>query len=434
MMRESVHMGLLSATISATKGMLQDQWRDYFYCESLSSDVLITRGVNKRGSKKKDSENIISNGSIIAVNDGQAMVIVEQGQVVEFCAEPGEFIYDMSSEPSIFYGDLQSNIAESFKNLGRRIAFGGKAGKDQRVYFFNTKEITGNKYGTPTPVPFRVVDTNIGLDVDIAIRCNGEFSYRITDPILFYTNVAGNVTREFRRTEIESQLKTELLTALQPAFAKISSMGIRYSALPGHTMELAKALNEVLSEQWGEMRGIRIAAFGVNAVKASEEDEKMIKDLQRTAVLRNPNMAAATMVDAQSEAMKHAAQNEGGAMMGFAGLNMAQQAGGMNANQLFQMGEQQQAQQTNTQQATNQGWKCSCGATNTGKFCSECGSPKPEPKAQDGWVCSCGTENKGKFCSDCGKPRPEQDVKCTKCGFEPEGKIPKFCPECGNAF
>lgn len=428
-------MGLLSATMSATKGMLQDQWRDYFHSESMPSDILITRGVNKRGSKKKDSENIISNGSIIAVNDGQAMVIVEQGQIVEFCAEPGEFVYDMSTEPSIFYGDLQSNIVESFKSLGRRIAFGGKAGKDQRVYFFNTKEITGNKYGTPAPVPFRVVDTNIGLDVDIAIRCNGEYSYKVVDPILFYTNVAGNVTREFRRSEIDSQLKTELLTALQPAFAKISAMGIRYSALPGHTMELAQALNEVLSEKWGQMRGLRIVSFGVNAVKASEEDENMIKNLQRTAVFRNANMAAATMVDAQSEAMKSAGKNEGGAMMGFAGLNMAQQAGGLNAQQLFQMGEQQQAQsQQQTQASENAGWKCTCGATNTGKFCSECGTAKPEPKAADGWVCSCGTENKGKFCSDCGKPKPVDDVKCTKCGFEPEGTVPKFCPECGTPF
>ena len=306
------------------------------------------------------------------------------------------------------------------------------------MYYFNTKEIIGNKYGTPSAVPFRVVDANIGLDIDVSIRCFGEYSYRITNPMLFYKNVCGNVEGDYTREQIDSQLKSELLTALQPAFAKISAAGIRYSALPGHTMEIAAALNEVLSEKWSDLRGVEIVSFGMNSVKASEEDEAMLKELQRNAVFRNANMAAAHMVGAQAQAMQDAAKNAGGAFTGFMGMNMAQQGGGVNAAQLFQMGMQQpqQPQQPQpVQEAPVNGWKCSCGATATGKFCPECGSPKP---AAEGWTCSCGTVNKGKFCSECGAKRPAGApvYVCDKCGWKPEDPAhpPKFCPECGDRF
>ena len=234
------------------------------------------------------------------------------------------------------------------------------------------------------------------------------------------------------------------MTALQPAFAKISAMGIRNSAVPAHTMELADALNEVLSEKWAGLRGIEIVSFGINAMKASEEDEAMIKELQRSAVLRNPNMAAATLVGAQAEAMKAAASNTStGPMMAFAGMNMANQAGGMNAQQLFQMGAAQQAAQPAPAPASapqaapaNGGWTCACGKSgNTGKFCSECGAPQP---TEEGWTCACGAVNKGKFCSECGakKPAGAPLYKCDKCGWEPEDpkNPPKFCPECGDPF
>jgi membrane protease subunit (stomatin/prohibitin family) len=435
-------MGLLRAGIGAAAGVLADQWREYFYCESIPADVLLTKAEKKggkRGFNKKGSDNIISNGSIIAVNEGQAMIIVEQGKIIEFCGEAGEFLFDTSTEPSIFYGDFGENIKETFRQLGKRIAFGGEAPKDQRVYFFNKKEIPGNKYGTPSPIPFRVIDNNIGLDIDISIRCHGEYSYKIVDPILFYTNVSGNVETDFLRSQIENQLRTELLTALQPAFAKISAMGVRYSALPGHTMELAQALNEVLSEKWTKTRGIQIVEFGVSTVNASEEDEDMIKQLQRNAVLRNPNMAAATLAGAQAEAMTKAAQNEAGAFVGFAGMNMATGAGGLNAKDLFAMGAQQPQQVPQQPQAAQHpapqaaGWACSCGATNTGKFCTECGTKQPEPAGT--WACSCGSTNTGKFCTECGTPKPAATaVQCDKCGWQPESATPKFCPECGDVI
>ncbi len=435
-------MGLIKAITGAIGGVVSDQWLEYFYCDSLDEDILVTKGQKKtkgRASNNNGEENIISNGSIIAVNEGQCMIIVDQGKVVEVCAEAGEFRYDTSSEPSLLYGSLGENIKKTFSTLGKRITFAGDTAKDQRVYFFNTKEIMGNKYGTANPVPFRVVDNNIGLDIDIAIRCNGEYSYKIIDPILFYTNVCGNVRDAYERSEIDSQLKTELMTALQPAFAKISAMGIRYSAVPAHTMELADALNDVLSEKWTQLRGIEIVSFGINAMKASEEDEAMIKELQKNAVLRNPNMAAATLAGAQAEAMKAAASNtSAGPMMAFAGMNMATQAGGMNAQQLFQMGAAQQAAAPApaAAPAAVAGWTCSCGKSgNTGKFCSECGSPQP---VADGWTCSCGAVNKGKFCSECGakKPAGAPLYQCDKCGWKPEDPAnpPKFCPECGDPF
>lgn len=439
-------MGLIKAGMGAVGGVLGDQWKEFIYCDSLAEDVLVTKGQKRLSSEGRSSNtsgesNVISNGSVIAVNEGQAMIIVEQGKVVDLCAEPGEYIYDQSSEPSIFVGDLSDGIMDVFRQIGKRFTFGGDPGKDQRVYYFNIKEIMGNKYGTPSAVPFRVVDNNVGLDIDIAIRCFGEYSYRVTNPILFYTNVCGNVEADYTRSKIDSQLKTELMTALQPAFAKISAMGIRYSALPGHTMELATALNDVLSKKWSELRGIEIVSFGVSSVKASEEDEQMIKELQRNAAFRNPTMAAAHLVGAQAEAMKAAAANEGnmGAAMGFMGMNMANNAGGMNAGNLFAMGQAQQ-QQAQPAQAAPQadGWKCACGAVNSGKFCSECGSAKPAPQNANGWTCACGAVNKGKFCGECGAKKPANAplYKCDKCGWEPEdpSKPPRFCPECGDIF
>lgn len=445
-------MGLIKAISGAIRGVAADQWKEYFYCDALETDVLVAKGqkrTNSRfGSKNDGNDNLITNGSVVAVNEGQCMIIVDQGKVVEFCAEAGEFLYDTSSEPSLLSGDLGENIGKTFSTIGKRFTFGGDTGKDQRVYFFNTKEILGNKYGTANPVPFRVVDANIGLDVDISVRCNGEYSYQIFDPILFYTNVCGNVTDEYTRDKIDSQLKSELMTALQPAFAEISAMGIRYSAVPAHTLEVADALNKQLSEKWSQLRGIRIVSFGVNTIKASEEDEQMIKDLQKTAVLRNPNMAAATLVGAQAEAMKSAASNTStGPMMAFAGMNMATQAGGMDANALFAMGQQQNntppvnptptsPSPASAAEASTDTWTCSCGKVNTGKFCVECGAKKPAPV--EGWTCSCGAVNQGKFCQECGAKKPADAplYRCDKCGWTPADphNPPKFCPECGDVF
>lgn len=404
-------MGLIKAAMAAAGSTMADQWKEFFYCDALDSDVMVVKGQKRIGNKSsntKGSDNIISQGSGIAVADGQCMIIVEQGKIVEFASEPGEYTFDASTEPSIFAGNLSNAILASFDTFAIRFAHGGSTGKDQRVYYFNTKELMDNKFGTPNPVPFRVVDSRIGLDIDVSLRCSGVYSYKIADPILFYTNVCGNVSSTFTRDEIEKQLKTEFLSALQPALAKLSALEIRPNQIVAHNTELEDAMNEALSQKWAATRGLRIVSIALGSVTLPDEDAELIKTMQRNAALTNPNMAGATLVAAQADAMKAAAGNSAGAMTGFMGMGMAAQAGGMNAQNLFAMGQQPMMGQPAPQQAAPQqaapqaaGWTCSCGTINSGNFCSNCGSPKPSAD----WICSCGTKNSGKFCSNCGSPR-----------------------------
>ena len=434
-------MGLIKAGIGALGGALADQWKEFFYCEALPNTVMMRKGekrITSRSSNTQGNDNIISNGSGIAVADGQCMIIVEQGKIVEFCAEPGQFTWDSSTEPSLFAGKLGSSIIETFKTIGKRFTYGGDTGKDQRVYYFNTKELLDNKFGTANPIPFRVVDARIGLDIDVSLRCNGVYSYVIADPLTFYKNVCANVSSEYNRSEIDGQLKTEFISALQPALSKLSDMGIRPNQITGHITDLEEALKEVLSQKWREGRGLEVRNVSLGSVTLPEEDQELIKTAQRNAMYRDPGMAAATLLGAQADAMKDAANNAGGAALGFMGMNAAMNMGA-NTTNMYAMAAQQQAQQP--AQATQpaaapaaDSWKCSCGATATGKFCPECGSPKPV----DGWKCSCGAVNKGKFCSECGakKPAGEPIYKCDKCGWEPADpkNPPKFCPECGDPF
>ena len=399
-------MGLIKAALGAAGGVLGDQWKEFFYCDSLDADTLMVKGQKKisafgRSSNTSAEDNIISNGSKIAVNVGQCMMIVEQGKVVELSNEPGEFIYDASSEPSIFTGDLKTGVKEMLKKMGERFTYGGDTGKDQRVYYFNMKEILGNKYGTPNEIPFKSYDNVTGQVLTMRIRCFGEFSYHIMDPLLFYTNVAGNTEDRYDRSSIDSMLRTELRTALQPAFARLSGLKIDYTELPGHTMELADALNEILSKKWRELRGIEIVSFGVDSIKANEEDEEKLQKVQMGLSMAHPNIAMGVMTDATSDAMKLAAQNEGGmgAAMGFMGMQMAGAAG---SGMYGQMAEQARAAQPLGPEAKPESWTCSCGQTgNTGKFCMSCGKPKEMPPAAKTWDCACGQKgNTGKFCME----------------------------------
>ena len=356
---------------------------------------------------------------------------------MEVCAEPGEFVYDTSTEPSIFAGNLGQSILDSFKTLGRRFTFGGDTGKDQRVYYFNTKEIMDNKFGTSNPIMFRVVDRNINLDIDVNLRCNGVYSYKMVDPILFYTEVCGNVTQDYLRSEIDSQLKTEFVNALQPAMAKISDLEVRPNQVPAHTTELCEAMNVELSKLWGEKRGLKVVSIAMNPITLTEEDAELIKSAQRAAINRDPTMAAATMTQGTVDAMKTAAGNANGAMTGFMGMGMTGMAGGAMGNSaanLFSIAQQQKAGAQAAAPAN--GWTCpKCGAAAIGNFCPECGTKKPEPAGA--WTCSCGAVNTGKFCTQCGAKKPEAvNYRCSKCGFKPEDPAnpPKFCPECGNRF
>jgi len=460
-------MGLIKAGLGALGGVLADQWKEFFYCESIPNDILMVKGqkrVSSRSSNTKAEDNIISNGSGIAVADGQCMIIVEQGKVVELCAEPGEFTWNSSTEPSVFAGSLGESILETFKTVGKRFTYGGDTGKDQRVYYFNTKEILDNKFGTAQPVAFRVVDSRIGFDVDVSLRCNGTYTFRITDPMKLYTKIAGNVAGAYSKDELRDTMKTEFISALGPALARLSALELRPNQIPAHTKELEVFLNEELSGEWGE-RGIGDVKVAINPPTLTEEDQELLKTAQKTAMYRDPTMAGATLVGAQADAMRAAASNASGAAVGFMGMNMAMGAGGMNAQNLYAMGQQaQQAQQAQQPAPAAEGWKCACGAVATGKFCPECGAKKPEPKSAESWKCACGTVATGKFCPECGAPRPVEagwtcscgavnkgkfcpecgakkpagipQYKCDKCGWEPEKgvKAPKFCPECGDPF
>ena len=482
-------MGLIKAGIGALGGVLADQWKEFFYCEALDMDTLVVKGqkrIGKRSSNTKGSDNIISNGSGIAVADGQCMIIVEQGKVVEVCAEPGEYTYDTSTEPSIFAGSFGESLKNTFKAIGKRFTYGGDTGKDQRVYYFNTKEIMGNKFGTPSPIIFEVMNKNLGMSRTVNVRCNGVYSYTISDPLLFYTRVCGNVEQAYTRDIIDEQLKTEFVSALQPAFGALAELELRPAQIPAKANELKKAMNEALQAEWVD-RGIAVAKIALNPITLNPEDMKKIQEMEDSMTYgQNAFMMGGRMATATANAMETAAGNSAGAMTGFMGMNMAGGAmgGGFNqAQNFYNMGVQQQQQQmaqqhaqqlvdaqaqamANAAAAPADGWKCSCGATATGKFCPECGSKKPEPKpAAAGWKCACGATATGKFCPECGSPKPADDgswtcscgakntgkfcaecgskkpagipqYKCDKCGWQPEDptKAPRFCPECGDPF
>ena len=427
-------MGLIKAALGAAGGTLADSWKEFFTCDALPKDTLVVRGqkqTSHRSSNTKGSDNVITDGSGVIVSAGQCILITEQGKIVEVCSEPGEYTYNNSVAPTIFCGNLGEGIKKTFSEIGKRFVYGGEAPKDQRVYYVNIKEIMGNMFGTATPIPFRVVDRNLGLDIDVAVRCNGVYSYRITDPLIFFTNVCGNIVEDFTRSEIDSQLKPEFIHALQPSFAEISQMEVRPNQLPSYVDQLADIMNKNLMEKWQQLRGLSVVTIALNSVTLPEEDAELIKTAQKNAILRDPTMAAATIAGAQADAMKAAAANEGGAMNGFIGMGMAMNAGGANTANLFAMGQQNQAAQQSAPQPAAPaagGWTCECGATNTGKFCTECGKPKPE---ETGWTCACGAKNTGKFCTECGKPKPASGKWfCPNCGAENEGK---FCTECGKS-
>lgn len=436
-------MGLIKAAIGSFSGTMADQWKEFFYCESLNKEVLVAKGqkqVGKRSSNTKGSDNVITNGSGIAVADGQAMIIVEQGQIVEFCAEPGQFTWDSSTEPSIFVGNLGDSIKETFATMARRFTMGGSTGKDQRVYYFNTKEIIDNKFGTPNPFMFRVVNKNLRMDRTVSVRCNGVYSYKIADPILFYKEVCGNVSSTYERSEIDNQLKTEFISGLQPAFAKLSELELRPSQIPAHQAELEAAMNEVLQTKWLEARGIKVCSIALNPITLTEEDLKKVQQIEDAAVYAaDPSMLAGRMGEAAASAMEAAANNPNGAMQGFMGMGMAANAmGGVGLQGLFQQAQSTAGSMVQGGAApaapSADSWTCSCGTANTGKFCKECGTAKPAA----GWTCKCGAVNQGKFCSECGSPKPAGAplYKCDKCGWTPDDPMnpPKFCPECGDPF
>ncbi|MDR1851501.1 MAG: SPFH domain-containing protein [Propionibacteriaceae bacterium] len=430
-------MGLIQAFKGTVGGALADQWLDYFVVPQMDADVLMVNAAKASGARSsntKSTPDVISSGSKFIVGESQAVAVVDNGIVIEFTAEPGAYEYDSKTEPSIFAGSgLAANLTAVFQAGIERFKFGGTAPKFQRLYYFNLKELIGNKYGTATPIPFRVTDANIGLDIDTAVRMNGEYSLKLVNPILFYQNVAAGQNDAYRYGgELESQMKSEFMTALQPALAQISAQGVRYSAIPGYTQDLVKIVNDQLSAKWRDLRGIEMVSLGINSMTLPPDDEKMIKDLQRTAVNRDASMAAATLASAQADAMRAAASNEAGATTGFIGMGFAQQAGGMSAGNLFQ-----QAAANGQGPAQHYPVAAGGGFPGAAPAAPAAGATGAAPA---GWTCpNCGhAGNMGKFCEECGQPRPAGApvYKCDKCGWVPPDpqNPPKFCQECGDPF
>lgn len=383
-------MGLIKATLQSINQTLKDQWLEVLSADSLDDNVLMTiatRRMSKNNSNYSNRDGVISNGSTIIVADGQCMIIVESGKIVELASEPGRYVYNNDLVPSVFAGNLGSlfkNIKATVKDMAKRIAYGGDTRASQRVYFLNMKELVDNKFGTPTPIPFRVVDRNIGLDIDIDLQVSGTYSYKIENPITFYQNVAGNISDDYLREKLEGQLKSEFISSLQPAFSKLSELEIRPNQIPAHSTELEKILNEVLSEKWGTLRGLNIVSIGFNNINVKKEDAERIKKAQEFAMYRNPAMVAATMVGSQAEAMRTAAGNTAGAMTGFMGMGMASAAGGVNVNALFEAANIQAninnfSNPKPLNNITNANWFCpECGQKNDRNFCSSCGTKRPE--------------------------------------------------------
>ena len=425
-------MGLVQAALQGLGTVFADQWKEYFQCDALSNDILIKKGVKVTAGNNKGTTDIISNGSAIAVDEGQAALIVEDGKIVDFTTDPGRFTWDSSTEPSCFCGGFFKGLLESFKKVGTRFTYGGDTAKTQRVYYVNLKEIMGNKFGTSTSVIY----DDPYYKTALYLRYYGQYSFKICDPLIFFSALSGSVSDTYTRASLESICTDEFMTALDTALALCSNEGYKFSELPKRQREISKFMSETLDEEWRARRGMIIEAVALTKVTPDERSRARIEEFDTNVMHSSRDAMAGGLAYAQMQAMQSAAKNDAGAMTGFMGFGMAANATGGAATQstlLSNAGEpnrpERQAEKpAETAKPAAGTWKCACGAENTGKFCSECGTSKPEePKT---WKCACGAENTGKFCPECGAPKPEEPKtwKCV-CGAENTGK---FCSECGK--
>lgn len=391
-------MGLIRAFTSSAMSYIGDLWEDYIYCDSLDGNTLVQKGRARKsgGAGNNASDNVITEGSRIAVNAGQMLVVVENGRIIDFTAEQGGYEYKSNTSPTMFCGDFGEALKISFNEIAGRFAFGGQAGNDQRVYFINTKEIPNNRFGFGN-APYRDGEFNM----TILLQGFGVFSYEITDPIVFYTNICGNVADKYVKTSIEPQLKAELQSAILPVLGELAESGVHYDRLSGQTDKITELLQSRLAEQWKKGRGIEIKNISFNNILPDDESVDKIRQLQESrAYSGNRAMLGARVGAAQASAMESAAENSAGAVTGFMGMNMAQNAGSVDVNDLMR------PQPLQPQQPTGGTWTCSCGMTIDEAF---------------------------GFCPKCGKKKPEIP-KCTNCGLEFSGQLldMKFCPKCGK--
>lgn len=377
-------MGIIRAIGSAIGGGLADQWLEVYEADSMSDQTVFTRGVlMRRGENKKGTENTVSNGSIIHVYDNQFMILVDGGKVVDYTAEPGYYKVDNSSMPSLFNGEFGETLKESFN----RIRYGGETSKAQKVYFINLQEIKGIKFGTRQPINY----FDMFYNAELFLRAHGTYSIKIVNPLQFYAEAIPRNKDHVEISEINEQYLSEFLEALQSAVNQMSAEGTRISFVTSKARELGKYMSSILDEEWNQSRGIEIQAVGIASFSYDEESQKLINMRNQGAMLSDPAVREGYVQGAVARGLEAAGSNANGSMAGFMGMGVGMNTGGAfmgnaSANNMAQMQMQQQAmagtgfgaqptQPTQPAQPAN-GWTCSCGTVNTGKFCSECGKPR----------------------------------------------------------
>ena len=420
-------MGLIRAIGAAVSTVAADQWKEFFTCDALSNDTLVAKGIMQtegRGlfRRNKASTDIITNGSVINVNEGQAALIIDNGKIVDVCAEAGKFIWDSSSEPSLFGGEFFRGLADSFKKIGSRFTFGGDLGSQQRVYYVNTKEIIGNRFGTTTPMPY----DDPYYKTALYIRYFGQYSFKVADPILFFSAIAGNVQSTYTREALVATSTDEFMTALDSALARCAQDGVKFSQLPLKQREIAKYMAETLDAEWHDARGLEIVSVALAKVTPDDKSRARIEEFDSNVMHADPTAMTGGLAYAQMQAMKEAAKNDAGAMQGFMGFGMAANAmGGANTQSTLI----ENAKALSDEKAAAKGVTCpACGASVNGKFCPECGA---KIEVAEEWTCpACGRACRGKFCTECGAKKPEGTTVC-ECGYTADAPF-KFCPECGK--
>lgn len=424
-------MGIIKAVGSAISGALADTWLEVFEADDMGDQVVFTKGVRiRQGQNTKGTADTVSNGSIIHVYPNQFMMLVDGGKVVDYTAEEGYYKVDNSSLPSLFNGQFKDSLKESFQ----RIKYGGSTPTKQKVYFINLQEIKGIKFGTRNPVNY----FDNFYNAELFLRAHGTYSIKVTDPLKFYAEAIPKNDDHVDISEINEQYLNEFLEALQSALNQMSSDGIRISHVTSKSRELGKYMSTVLDEEWNQTRGMEIQSVGIASVSYDDESKELINMRNQGAMLSDATIREGFVQGNIAQGLKAAGSNANGAMAGFMGMGMGMQGAGSfmgaasqtNAMQMQMQNQQaQQAAPTQAAAPAANSWTCACGTTNTGKFCAECGQPKPAPAASGQWTCSCGTVNTGKFCAECGQPRPVSDEWTCSCGTINKGK---FCSNCGN--
>lgn len=403
-------MGIIKAATSAIGGGLADQWLEVIEPDNMSDSTVMTKGVkvrrnDKRGSNRKGTEDVIADGSVIHVYPNMMMLLVDGGRIIDYTAEEGYYTVKNELAPSMLNGSLKDAISETFD----RFKFGGVTPQKQQVFYINLQEIKGIRFGTSSPLNY----FDNFYNAELFLRAHGNYSLRITDPILFYTNAIPKNKSQVDINDINEQYLAEFLTALQTAINKMSADGERISYVPSKSMELSKYMGTVLDDSWRELRGMEIVSVAVASISYTDDSVKLINMRNQGAMLGDPSIREGYVQGSVARGMESAGSNAAGATTGFVGMGMGMNAGGGYLNQASQNNQQQMQQQQAPAQSNADHWDCpQCGTSNTGKFCSNCGTPKP---TSDG---------------------PSLKMKCSDCGevIDLANGIPKFCPNCGKPF